>query len=74
MSELQIEASRPVQLVSARFVTIKLAAAMTGLTVGAIEMKIARGVWVEDRQWVKRDGRIMIDMQGYERWAETGTA
>jgi hypothetical protein len=35
-------------------------------------MKIHKGVWLEDRQWVKRDGRVLIDMQGYERWAETG--
>lgn len=68
------QAHQPFLLVPTRFVTIKLAAAMTGLTVGAIEMKIARGVWLEGRQWVKRDGRVMIDIRGYERWAETGTA
>lgn len=63
-----------IRLVPSRFVTIKLAAALTGLTEGAITMKIHKGVWLENRQWVKRDGRVLIDMEGYERWAESGTA
>jgi hypothetical protein len=57
-------------VVSARFVTIELAAAITGFSPGAIRTKIARGVWLEGRQWVKRDGRVLIDMRGYEAWAE----
>jgi hypothetical protein len=57
-----------------RFVTIELAAALTGLTENAIRMKIHKGVWLENRQWVKRDGRVMIDMRGYETWAESGRA
>lgn len=63
---------RPLQFAAARFVTIKLAATLTGLTPGAIEMKIQKGQWLEDRQFVRRDGRVLIDMQGYETWAETG--
>lgn len=59
----------PTGIVSARFVTIDLAAAMTGFTPGAIRTKIARSVWIEGRQWVKRDGRVLIDMRGYEAWA-----
>lgn len=57
------------QIVCARFVTIDLAAAMTGFTPGAIRTKIAKSVWLEGRQWVKRDGRVLIDMKGYEQWA-----
>ncbi|WP_422085418.1 excisionase [Variovorax sp.] len=57
------------QIVFARFVTIDLAAAMTGFTPGAIRTKIAKSVWLEGRQWVKRDGRVLIDMKGYEAWA-----
>lgn len=60
----------PIQVVSARYVTIELAAAMTGFTPGAIRAKIAKSVWLEGRHWVKRDGRVLIDMRGYERWAE----
>lgn len=58
----------------ARFVTIELAEALTGLTQAAIRTKIHRGIWLEERQWVKRDGRVMIDLEGYERWAKTGVA
>lgn len=62
------------RLTPSRFVTIELASVLTGLTEGAIRMKIARGVWLEDRQFVRRDGRVMIDMRGYELWAESGRA
>jgi len=64
----------PVQVVSARFVTIELAAVMTGFTPAAIRTKIAKSVWLEGRQWVKRDGRVLIDMKGYESWAEREAA
>jgi hypothetical protein len=62
--------SREPSVVSARFITIELAASLTGFTKRAIESKIHRGDWLEGRHWVKRGGRILIDMQGYERWAE----
>ena len=56
---------------TARYQTIEKFSAETGYTERAIETKIARGVWVENRQWRKApDGRILIDMQGYEQWVE----
>lgn len=59
-----------VKVASARFVTIELAAAMTGYSASAIRTKIARGVWVEGREWVHADdNRILVDMKGYEAWA-----
>lgn len=64
----------PFHLMPSRFVTIELGATLTGLTESAIRMKIHKGVWVEGRQWVKRDGRVMIDIKGYEKWAESGRA
>lgn len=64
----------PQPLNPARFVTVELAAVLTGFTENAIRLKIARGVWLEQRQFVRRDGRVMIDLKGYERWAETGQA
>jgi hypothetical protein len=67
-----LDVSRPVQLTTARFVTIELAATLTGLTPGAIRTKIGKGVWLENRQYVRRDGRVLIDMRGYDQWAETG--
>lgn len=63
-----------VQVVSARFVTIELASAMTGFSPAAIRAKINKGVWLERRQWIKREGRVLIDMKGFEQWVESGTA
>lgn len=61
--------TRPlVALNSSRFVTVKLAAQLTGLTVKAIERKIARGVWLLGRHYRKSDGGIFIDMKEYESW------
>lgn len=55
---------------SSRYVTIQRAADLTGYTVRAIQTKIDRGVWLCGRVWVHApDGRILIDMQGYEEWA-----
>lgn len=65
--------SELVRLAPARFVTIELAATLTGFSPAAIRTKIARGIWLEDRQWIKRDGRVLIDMRGYESWVELGT-
>lgn len=59
-------------LTASRYVTIELAAALTGLTEKAIRRKIEREVWLEGRHWHKRDGGILIDMKEYEKWAETG--
>lgn len=74
MSDTTTERTRPPErLAPARFVTIELAALLTGFSPSAIRTKIARGVWLEDRQWIKRDGRVLIDMRGYESWVELGT-
>lgn len=62
-----------VQVGAARYVTIELASTITGFSPVAIRTKIHRGVWVEDREWVRApDGRVLIDLRGYERWAERG--
>lgn len=63
-----------VQVSAARYVTIELAAAMTGLSPGAIRTKITKGVWLEGRLYVRREGRVFVDMRGYERWVEQGQA
>ena len=55
---------------STRFVTLEKAEAETGYTVQAMQTKISRGVWIEGRQWVRApDNRILIDLEGYEKWA-----
>lgn len=67
-------ASATLAVVAARYVTIELAEAMTGLTESAMRTKMSRGFWVEGRQYIRRDGRVFIDMRGYERWVEAGQA
>jgi Putative excisionase (DUF1233) len=64
----------PVQIAPARFVTIKLAANITGLTVKAIQGKMARGVWLAGKHYKKADGGIFIDMKEIEQWVAKATA
>ncbi len=53
-----------------RYVTIRKAVELTGYSEDAIRTKKARGEWLEGREWVRSpDGRILIDLEGYERWA-----
>jgi hypothetical protein len=57
-----------------RHVTIPKAATETGYSEDAIRSKIKRGEWLEGVVWIKApDGRILIDLEGYEKWA-TGEA
>lgn len=54
---------------TARHVTIEVAANRTGYTKRAIETKIAKGVWIEGFEFRRApDGRVLVDMEGYERW------
>ncbi|RZI75172.1 MAG: excisionase [Pseudomonas sp.] len=57
-------------LVPARFVTIKLAAALTGLSDKAISRKIEKGEWAEGLQYRRRDGRLYVDLRAYEAWVQ----
>jgi hypothetical protein len=57
-----------VSITPARFVTVELAAHCTGLTPSAIRTKMTRGVWAEGREYVRREGRVFIDLKGYEKW------
>jgi hypothetical protein len=60
-----------IALAPARYVTITVAAAVTGYSADAIETKIKRGVWVEGVHYrIAPDGRRMIDLRGVERWVE----
>jgi hypothetical protein len=70
MSEMLLAGvAAPVQVVSARYVTIELAALMTGFSPGAIRTKIAKSVWLHRRHWFKPPGgRILIDMHGIGQW------
>ncbi|WP_426287476.1 hypothetical protein [Luteibacter sp. E-22] len=57
-----------------RYVTISKFSADSGYTEDAIRTKIKNGVWLEGHVWMKApDGRILIIIEGYERWAEGQT-
>ena len=65
--------STVVQVASAPYVTIQLAAAQTGLSEKAIRRKIEEGVWLEGREWRRApDGRLYISVKGYQAWVERG--
>ena len=61
------------QVSPADYVTIPLAAAITGLSDKAIRRKIEDGKWVEGREFRRApDGHIFVSMPGYRRWVEKG--
>lgn len=44
----------------------------TGYSEKAVARKIEDGVWVEGREYVRApDGRRLIDMDGFNRWARS---
>lgn len=64
----EVEVTHP-----APYVLIPKAAELTGYSKRAIELKIARGQWVEGREWIKGpDGHRLISLKGYAAWAERG--
>ncbi len=57
------------RVMPSRFVVIRLAASVTGLSEKAISCKIGDGVWREGYEYRHGpDGRIYIDLEGYVRW------
>ena len=62
-------------LATARYVLLPLASLLTGYSVKAMERKIERGDWQEGKVWKRApDGRIVIDVLGYQRWVEGARA
>lgn len=63
------------QLVApAPYVTLSLAAKVTGLTEKAMRRKIEDGKWIDGREYRRSpDGGIFISMMGYTRWVEKAT-
>jgi hypothetical protein len=60
-----------VQITPAPYVRIPLFAAISGLTVKAIEKKMEAGKWVEGREYRKDpDGNIWISVKGAMKWVE----
>ena len=65
----QPAAAAPV-VAAARYVLLEVAQAATGYSVEAMRRKIDEGSWVEGAEWVTApDGRTLIDLRGYEKWA-----
>ena len=61
----------PIVFGTARYVLLPLANLLTGYSVKAMERKIERGDWQEGKVWRRApDGRILIDVVGYQRWVE----
>ena len=64
--------TQPLMLAPARYILLPLANLVTGYTVKAMERKIERGDWQEGKVWKRApDGRILIDMVGYQKWVES---
>lgn len=54
----------------ARLVTLSLFETVTGYSEKAVRRKIEEGVWLQGHEFIKApDGRILVDMEGYQRWA-----
>ena len=57
------------------YVTIKKFCLDTGYSPDAIRSKITRGDWVRGKEYTKApDGRILINIAEYEKWAENTQA
>src|ERR1700733_10470762 len=57
---------------TSRYVLLPLANLLTGYSVKAMARKIERGDWEEGKVWKRApDGRILIDVLGYQRWVES---
>ena len=58
-----------------RYVTIPKFATESGYTENAIRSKIRDGIWREGQEWKRApDGRVLVDVDGYHRWVEMGSA
>lgn len=54
-----------------RWVTISKFSEITGYTEDAVRSKIQRGDWPENYLWRHApDGRILMSIEGYNKWAE----
>jgi len=62
------------QIAPAPYVTISLAAMITGLSEKAIRRKIEDGKWLDGREYRRSpDGGVFISIKGYSSWVEKAT-
>jgi len=63
------------QVSAAPYVTIPLAATITGMSEKAIRRKIEDGKWLEGREYRRSpDGGLFISIRGYQQWVERAMA
>jgi hypothetical protein len=68
-----LEARTPGNVHPSPYVTVKLAATLTGLSEKAIRRKMEEGKWLEGREYRKSpDGGIFVSIKGYSDWIERG--
>ncbi len=54
-----------------KYVQLPVFETLTGYTVKAVRRKIEEGVWLEEREYRRApDGRILVDLEGYNKWVE----
>jgi hypothetical protein len=59
----------------ADYVTIPIAAAITGYSAKAIRRKSESGIYLEGCEFRRApDGHVLISLKGYESWVERGRA
>lgn len=64
-----------ISLPPAPYVTIPVAASITGYSAKAIRRKIENGIWLEGREYRRApDGHVLISLKGYQQWVEQGRA
>jgi hypothetical protein len=69
---MKVEPTKLIFVMPARYVLLRAAQSATGYSVKAIQNKIDRGDWPEGEVWRRApDGRIVIDIAGYEKWVES---
>jgi hypothetical protein len=73
--QVQTSVTDTIQVAPAPYVTIPMAAAITGLTEKAIRRKIEDGKWVEGREFRRApDGGVFISIKGFQQWVERAQA
>lgn len=69
--KVEVAAQGAPQMAPAPYVTVALAAKMTGLSVKAIRRKIEDGKWLDGREYRRSpDGGLCISIKGFTAWVE----
>jgi len=56
-----------------RYLTVRKFSGESGYSEAAVRSKIQGGVWLKGEVWRHApDGRVLIDVEGYEAWVENG--